>query len=314
MHPHRAATLSLIAAVATMVVWGANFAVTKYVLGYIAVGPFLFIRFLTMPLLGFAALALVYRRHFAKSLPRRADWPRFAAAGLIGHTLHVGIVTWGIDLSTAFSSSLVLTSGPLFTLLILALLGAERLRRSQLAGTLLAFAGIVLFLSDKFVSGISRAGFGDLVLLSASALFSFYTVITKPLVERYGPLPLLAWTLAVGAPPLVLVTLPSFLAAPLGAVPATAWFGMFWASVVSAFFGWLVWVWVNAVRGVARSAPLMYLMPPTAGVVAWLMLGEQFTALKLAGAALTMSGVAWAQYAGRGRRDAARVVTQPDPG
>ena len=314
MNPDRAATLSLIAAIATMVVWGVNFAVTKYVLDALGVGPFLFIRFLTMPLLGFAVLAMVYRRHLARSLPRRADWPRFVAAGLIGHTLHVGIVTWGIDLSTAFSSSLVLTSSPLFTLLILALLGAERLRGWQVAGTLLAFAGIVLFLSDKFASGFARAGLGDLVLLCSAALFSVYTVITKPLAERYGPLPLLVWTLAVGAPPLVLATLPSFLAAPLTAVPAAAWSGMFWAAAVSAFFGWLVWVWVNAVRGVARSAPLMYLMPPISGVVAWLLLGEQFTALKLAGAALTMTGVAWAQYAGQTRKGGAPVVTQPDPG
>ena len=306
-----AAQLSLVAAIATMVVWGANFAITKYVLDAIGVGPFLFIRFLTMPLLGFALLLVVYRRHFAKSLPRRADWPRFIAAGLIGHTVHVGIVTWGIDLSTAFSSSLVLTSGPLFTLLVLALLGAERLRRQQVAGTLAAFAGIVLFLSDKFADGFSRAGLGDLVLLCAAALFSVYTVISKPLAARYGPLPLLAWTLAVGAPPLVLFTLPSFLAAPLATVPVSAWLGMFWAAVVSAFLGWLVWAWVNTVRGLARSAPLMYLMPPISGLVAWPMLGEQFTALKLTGAALTMAGVAWAQYGGR---KADRAAIQPDPG
>ena len=55
----------------------------------------------------------------------------------------------------------------------------------------------------------------------------------------------------------------------------------------------------------------MYLMPPISGVVAWLMLGEQFTALKLAGAALTMAGVAWAQYAGRNLE---RAAIQPDPG
>jgi drug/metabolite transporter (DMT)-like permease len=170
-----ASRLSLLAAIAIMVVWGANFAVTKYVLDAVAVAPFLFIRFLTLPLLGFVLLALVYRKHLAKSVPRRADWPRFIAAGLIGHTLHVGIVTWGIDMSTAFSSSLVLTSGPLFTLLILARLGVERLQPQQVAGTLAAFAGIVLFLSDKFAAGFSRAGAGDLVLLCAAALFLLYT-------------------------------------------------------------------------------------------------------------------------------------------
>ena len=69
-----------------MVVWGANFAVTKYVLDAIDVAPFLFIRFLTLPLLGFALLALVYRKHLGKSVPRRADWPRFVAAAPVSYT------------------------------------------------------------------------------------------------------------------------------------------------------------------------------------------------------------------------------------
>ena len=308
----RQSRAALAAAVAIMFVWGANFGVTKYVLGELGVGPFLFIRFLTTPVLGFLLLAVVYRRHLAKSWPRREDLPRFVAAGLIGHTLHVGIVTWGIDLSTAFSSSLVLTSGPLFTLLILVLLGVEKLRARQVAGTATAFLGIVLFLSDKFSAGFSRAGMGDLVLLAAAALFSLYTVIAKPLAVRYGPLPLLAYTLLFGAPPLVLATLPSFLAAPVGQLPWSVWLGMFWAAVISAFLGWLVWSWVNAVRGVARSAPLMYLMPPIAGVVAWLTLGESFSALKIAAAAVTMAGVAWAQFGGG--HPPPREASQPDSG
>ena len=289
---------SLGAAVAIMAVWGVNFTFVKYVLDNIGVGPFLFIRFLTMPLLGFLLLALVYRRHLAKSWPLREDLPRFVACGLVGHTAHVGLVTWGIDLSTAFSSALVLTSGPLFTLLILAFAGVERLGRRQLAGTFAAFLGIVIFLSDKFVRGVALAGAGDLVLLFAASLFSLYTVIARPITERYGPLPVLAYSLLFGAPPLLLVTAPSFFAAPLGALPALVWLGLVWAIFVSAFLGWLVWAWVNAVRGLARSAPLQYLMPPIAGLVAWLTLGEHFTPMKIGGAALTMAGVAWAQFGG----------------
>jgi drug/metabolite transporter (DMT)-like permease len=231
---------------------------------------------------------------------------------VIGHTLHVGIVTWGINLSTAFSSALVLTSGPLWTLLILSILGVEKLRARQLIGSVVAFLGIVVFLSDKFVAGFSMAGVGDLVLLFAASLFSLYTVISKPLVLRYGPLPLLAYTLLFGAPPLLLLTLPSFLAAPLAEISGRVWLGMFWSAVISAFLGWLVWTWVNAVRGVARSAPLQYLMPPIAGVVAWFTLGETFSALKIAGAAVTMAGVAWAQFGGVGPPP--REAAQPDSG
>jgi len=291
-----AARWSLIAAIATMAVWGVNFPFVKYVLEHMGPGAFLFLRFATMPLLGFALLAIVFRRNPRQALPAREDWPRFAVCGLLGHAAHVGIVTWGMDLSTPFSSSLVLTSGPLFTLLILAALGAERLRPRQLVGTLVAFAGIVVFLSDKFAGGVVRAGLGDLVLLFAASLFSAYTVAVRPIAERYGPLIVLAWTLAFGAPPMLVLCLTSFLEADLTGLNAMVWVGLVWGILVSNFLGWLVWTWVNAARGVARSAPLQYLMPPIAGLAAWLTLGEKFTALKLAGAAVTLAGVAWAQY------------------
>ena len=292
-----------------MVLWGVNFAFVKYLLDTLGVGPFLFIRFVTMPLLAFLLLFVVFRRHIARTWPKREDLPRFIACGLIGHALHVGIVFWGISLSTAFSSALVLTSGPLFTLAILVLLGAERLRASQVAGTLVAMTGIAIFLSDKFAGGVLHAGLGDLILLVAAAFFSLYTVLARPLVERYGPLIVLAYTLAFGAPPMILITAPSMLMADLGRLTPVVWFGLFWAIVLSSVGGWLVWAWVNHVRGIARSAPLMYLPPPIAGVVAWLTLGEQFTWLKIVGAGVTMAGVAWAQFGG-GRpppREAAQV-------
>ncbi|MBB2488290.1 EamA/RhaT family transporter, partial [Mitsuaria sp. WAJ17] len=75
-------------------------------------------------------------------------------------------------------------------------------------------------------------------------------------------------------------------------ISAWLWLGAAWAIVMIGFVSWLGWGWVNAQRGVARTAPLIYLMPPTAGIAAWLSTGESFTAIKLAGAALTLSGVA----------------------
>jgi drug/metabolite transporter (DMT)-like permease len=37
-------------------------------------------------------------------------------------------------------------------------------------------------------------------------------------------------------------------------------------------------------------------MPPIAGLTAWVTIGETFTWLKVAGATITMAGVAWAQF------------------
>ncbi len=276
-----------------------NFAFVKYVLDHLGVGAFMFLRFLVLPLLGLVLLVLVFRNRIAHTWPRRADLPRFVLCALVGHVLHISAVMYGMNLSTAFSSSLVLTCQPLFTLAILAWLGAERLRRQQVAGTLVAFAGIVLFLADKFATGFSRAGLGDLTLLVAGAAFSAYTVLSRPLADRYGPLILLSYTLLFSMPLMLALTWPFFGELKLAGLAPTVWAGLFWALVVCSFCGWLLWTWVNSVRGVARSAPFMYLMPPVAGVMAWLTLGETFTWLKIAGAAITMGGVAWAQFGGR---------------
>ena len=282
-----------------MLAWGVNFAFVKHVLEQLGVGAFLFIRFAALPLLALIMMLVIFRHRVRYTWPRREDLPRFIACALVGHALHIGVVMYGMSLSTAFSSSLVLTSGPLFTLFILALLGVERLHRRQVAGTLVACTGIVLFLSDKFAGGLSRAGLGDLTLLGAAALFSLYTVMVQPLAKRYGPLIVLAYTLLFSAPPILLLSFGTFLSVPATAYTPSVWIGLVWTLVIWSFFGWLGWTWVNAVRGVGRSAPFAYLTPPIAGVVAWLTLGEAFTWLKLTGAAMTLAGVAYAQF-GRG--------------
>jgi drug/metabolite transporter (DMT)-like permease len=225
--------------------------------------------------------------------------------------VHIAAVMGGMSLSTAFSSSLVLMSGPLFTLVILAVLGAE-LRGQQIAGTLVACAGIGLFLSDKFTGGRITAGYGDLLLILAALCFSLYTVLAQRITKRYGPLIVLSYTLLFSAPPILLVSLPAFLQLDTAKLTPLVYVGMFWALVMSSFLGWMMWGWVNAVRGVARSAPFNYLMPPIAGVSAWLTLGEMFTWLKLLGAAITMVGVAWAQF-GAGKPPSKEAV-QPDAG
>ena len=303
------ARLAVAAAIATMIAWGVNFAFVKYVLERLGVEAVMFIRFSVLPVLGFLLLIAIFKGRVVHTWPRREDLPRFIACALIGHTLHIGVVMYGMNLSTPFSSSLVLTSGPLFTLAILALAGVERLHPRQVAGTLVALAGIVVFLSDKFAAGFSRAGVGDLVLLLAAALFALYTVLVQPLTKRYGPLIVLCYTLAFAAPPILVWTLPGFLRTPASAYTPAVWLGLGWALVVSSFFGWLMWSWVNAVRGVARSAPFGYLMPPIAGLVAWLTLGETFTGLKISGAAVTMAGVAYAQFGGGAPP---REAAQPD--
>jgi drug/metabolite transporter (DMT)-like permease len=219
--------------------------------------------------------------------------------GFAGHTLHVGLVSYGIHWSTAFSSAVILACGPVFTLLILRWRGLERLSLAQVAGVGLALVGVLMFLSDKLLGGHWRAGGGDLVLLIAASLFSYYTVAAKPVMERHGPVLTMGYTTLLGSIPILLLSVPLGMQAPWATLDLWAWAGLFWSVLVSAFMGWLIWGWINIVRGVARTAPLMYLMPPMTGLFAWAWSGEHYTWIKIAGAGVILLGVALAQYAGQ---------------
>ena len=285
---------ALWAGVLVVLIWGSNFSVQKVVFSALSPGGFLFLRYLILP----AAAALLLLWHHGLQWPRvnRADLLAMLKLGLIGHLAQVSLVTYGIHLSTAFSSALILACGPVFTLLILRWHRLEHLRRGQLAGVGVAFLGVLLFLSDKLIGRNWQAGSGDLILLAAAALFSYHTVAAKPVMERHGSFTTMAYAMLLGSVPVVLMNLPAGLRLHWGDIGAALWIGILYSVLVSAFAGWLVWGWVNSVRGVARTAPLIYLTPPVAGFVAWLATGERYTATMLAGAALTLSGVALAQF------------------
>lgn len=299
---------ALWAALALILVWGANFTVQKAIFQALSPGGFLFVRYLIMPV---AATVLLCAR-FGLRWPRvsRADAWALLRLGLVGHLLHVGLVTYGIHWSTAFSSSLILACGPVFTLLILHWHGHEKLTRGSVAGVAVACVGVLAFLSDKLFGGHWQAGAGDLVLLVAASFFSWYTVASKPLIERLGGVTVMTYAVLLGSAPVVALSLPAGLAVAWADVPVAIWLGTFYAVIVSAFLGWLVWGWVNGVRGVARTAPLMYLMPPVAGLVAWALTGERYSAMKIAGAAITLGGVAIAQFTSA-PRDPVREAPAP---
>jgi drug/metabolite transporter (DMT)-like permease len=305
----RRARRALWAALALILVWGANFSVQKAVFAALSPGGFLFVRYLIMPV---AAAALLVMR-YGTAWPRisRADLFALLRLGLAGHLMHVGMVTYGIYWSTAFSSSLILACGPVFTLLILRWKGLEHLTRGQVAGVAVACLGVLTFLSDKLLGGHWRASGGDLTLLVSASFFSYYTVAAKPLIERLGGVVVMTYAVLLGSAPVVALSLPAGLEVAWSEVAPAIWIGMIYAVLISAFLGWLVWGWVNGVRGVARTAPLMYLMPPVAGVVAWAITGERYTAVKLGGAALTLIGVALAQFTSASARDPVREAPAP---
>jgi len=201
--------IALAAGLLVMLVWGANFGVQKTLFGVLPPAAFLFARYLLMPLC--AALLLLHSNGWRWLRLPREDAIKLIGLGVLAHSFHVSMVTFGIHWSTAFSSALIMACGPVFTLLILHWAGLERLTRGQVLGVGLACAGVLTFLSDKLLGRQWAATGGDLMMLVSAAIFSYYTVMTKPLIQRHGGVAVMAYATLAGSPLLVLAGLPAAL-------------------------------------------------------------------------------------------------------
>jgi drug/metabolite transporter (DMT)-like permease len=280
-------------ALALMLLWGSNYSVQKAVMAQIGPSALVFVRYLVTPACAIVLLLWQYGLRWPR-LERR-DWAGLAGLAALGHVAHVNVMTQAMHLSTPFSSALISALGPMFTLLLVRLLHSQRFARIQVAGVVLAMAGVLVFMSDKLAL-VRTQGVGDLLLLLATVLFSAHTVAATRLLGRLGITVVMAYSTLLAMVPMLLINAPQALQVPWSSLPATTWWALLWSLAVASFAGWLAWGWLNDHMGVARTAPLLYLLPPVAGLISWVALGESFSALKIAGAVMAGVGVAATQF------------------
>ena len=289
-------------------IWGINFSVVKVVLR--EMDPFA-LNALRFPLAA-AAFWLVLRARPGVRRPARADVPRILLLGLVGHVVYQVFFIQGLDLTLAGNASLLLSTTPIWTLILSVLAGHERPTPRILAGIGSTMAGIVLIVlgrGDGLTLEASTVR-GDLLMLGAAVLWSGYTVWGSTPVSRYGPLRMTAWSLWIATPVIVLMGLPSLTAADLGEISAGAWAGVFYAGVLSIAVAYVLWYRGVQLLGNSRTAVYSNLVPVAALATAWVWLGEVPSAGQVVGACVILTGL----WLSRSARRNARTAEQPAPG
>jgi drug/metabolite transporter (DMT)-like permease len=274
-------------AVSAVVNWGLSYGLTKLAFAEWRPLPFTGSRFLAMAAIAAAVLA----RQGRLSVVIGPDRRRFALAGLSGFTLYQLGFTLGLERTSAFSSALLLTTIPLFSLLFLRVAGLEPVRPSQWAGVGLAACGIVLFVTATGGPRLAEARWGDLLSLGAAASFAVYGILTRPLTSRYPPSTVLAGSLLLGSLPLLPFAF-GVSASELRSIGPGGWAIWAYSVVFPVYLGYTWWTGAIAARGVGAIAPYVLLVPVIGGLFALVGLGERFTLPKTTGAVLTLLGLA----------------------
>ncbi|HEY0671743.1 MAG TPA: DMT family transporter [Longimicrobiales bacterium] len=276
-----------------VVIWAVNFSVTKVALAEIRPLAFNAARF---PLAA-ALLYIALRARGPIPLPARSEIPRVLALGLLGNLLYQMFFIFGLDRTTAGNASLLLASTPIITALLSASLGHERVRARVWFGVIATFGGILLVVlggAKRLETGPATI-VGDLIMFGASIAWAFYTVGSRPLVERHGALAVTAWTLWIGTAGLVIAGIPEVLRTNWRAVSGLTWGAVVYAGVLSIGVAYIIWYYGVGKLGNTRTSTYSNVVPVIALAVAWLWLGEVPSAAQLAGTAIILGGVSVAQ-------------------
>lgn len=277
-----------LALLTVVMLWSSTYVMAKAVFAVVSPLAFLFARFAIMVAVAFAVL-LAVQRPGGRGV-RREDWPRFAAAGLTGYALYQLFFAVGLSRTSPFSSSLLVAMVPLFTVLILAVLGEPTPLQGWI-GLGVALIGVTIFLLDKRGAG-SGTLIGDLLSIGAAISFALYGIVTRPLARRYPAATYTAWSVFAGAVPLLLVALPAALRQDWSALAGGEWATIAYLAIFPVYLAYILWNFAIARRGVAAASSFSLLVPIVAGVLSALFFGEAFGPLKLLGAALVLAGLA----------------------
>ena len=289
-----------------VIIWAVNFSVAKLALRQVTPLAFNALRF---PLAGLALYVLL-RRQGPIALPQPGDRLRVFLLGLLGNVVYQQCFIFGLDYTHAGTASVLLAGTPLLTALLSAYVGHERVSARVLVGVMCTVVGIGLVVwFQPLQAGEGKTTLlGPALMLGASISWAIYTVGARGLVQRYGALPVTAWTLWVGAVLIPLVGLPSVARTDLGSLSFLMWIAIVYAGVLSIGAAYLIWYTGVAVLGNTRTSTYSNLVPVLTLIVAWAWLGEVPHPGQLAGAAVIIGGVTLAQWQGaRTQTESAQV-------
>jgi drug/metabolite transporter (DMT)-like permease len=273
------------ALVAVVLMWAATFTLFKVAWRDVDPVAFTALRFAAMVMFSLAVLGLARTR---VRLERR-DLPLVIASGLTGYFVYQISFVLGLDRTSARASAILISTHPIFSVVFVWFTGKERPRRVEVAGVLIAFGGVAVFL--RAWAAFDSARVGDLLSLVAAAAFGAYGVITRPLVHRYPSRELMAYSLLAGGTLVAVAGIPAMVRQDWTAVSWPAWLILAYAMVGPVYVAYALWNWAISRQGIPRTVVYGFLVPVVAGAIAVLVLDESVRPEQVAGATLVVIGL-----------------------
>jgi drug/metabolite transporter (DMT)-like permease len=236
-------------------------------------------------------LTLLLRWREGSVAPPPGKFWQLVWLGIAGNTIYQLCFVFGLSMTTAANSALLLAATPVIVALLGGLLGIERVTRHTVCGIALAVVGMILVLAARGAALSRQTLRGDLLMLVAVMCWAIYVLGVRKLGVGYSSLRITTLTMLTGTPGLLLLGLPNLVSHDWRQVGGWAWFGLAYSALLALVVAYVIYNRSVRLLGGIHTTIYGCVTPLVAVLVAWPVLGERPIPLQGIGAGLILLGV-----------------------
>ncbi len=220
-----------------------------------------------------------------------SDYLNLAVLSLFGIVFNQLLFVGGLSLTKAANTSLLAITIPIFTMVVSAIIGSERLRWLKVVGILLAATGIVFLIDPRNASFSSQTTTGDFMIILNSLSFGIYVATSKDVITRNGAFRSMMWVFIFASVICVPLGLNSLSTIAIGEISSSVWLLVLYIAVVATAVPYLLNAWALARVNPSTLAIFIYLQPLIGFALAVIFLGEILDFRFIIAALLVFAGV-----------------------
>ncbi|MDD2491378.1 MAG: DMT family transporter [Bacteroidales bacterium] len=212
-------------------------------------------------------------------------------AGITGTAANQLSFLTGLSMTSPVDASLIITIGPIITMLFSALIIKEPISMKKISGVLIGMSGAAIILYTAKFGNFEQTGTlkGNLIILISGCVYAFYLVIIRPVMAKHSAIHVMKWTFFYGA----LIALPytwKKLTISPGAT-STEWFQLGYALLMGTFVAYLLVAFSLKLLRPTTVSMFNYVQPLVASSIAIIIGQDIFNWTKPVSATLIFTGV-----------------------
>lgn len=231
-----------------------------------------------------AAMLLPLLRMQGIGLPKgMTGWTPFVAIGLLNNVIPFSLIVIGQTFVPSGLASILNATTPLFTVTVMAAAGEEALQMRRIAGVALGLLGVIV-LRGWGIETRPGQGLGILLCLGGALSYGFAALAARRLLKDSPPLGTATFQLMAST--VMMAVVAGVMEQPwrLPMPGLTTWFAVLGLAGLSTALAYIVFFQIIRRSGATNVMLVTLLIPVTAILLGWLLLGEPISAREIAGA------------------------------